>query len=275
MSDDQTVTSAEKPAEKPTPDGWRTDAIEWAKTIVGAFAVYLAFTTVAFANYRIPSESMVPHLEVGDRVVVSKFAYGYSRFSLPFDLGRLLPRERTSLVRSIAAARRRGRVRAPDQRRGADQARRRPAGRHHRSARRLLVDQRRARANDRRDKRDAACPIQPAANLRSATKRRCRTATPTRCDISHATAARSTISAPTLCPRATSSSWATTATIRSTAARAEGPRADRKPDRPRRDHLLRQSVSELRARSYRGVPDAALDAAAASLAAHVRVRCTT
>lgn len=66
-------------------DALRATALEWTKTIAGAFAAYLAFTTVAFANYRIPSESMVPHLEVGDRIVVSKFAYGYSRFSLPFE----------------------------------------------------------------------------------------------------------------------------------------------------------------------------------------------
>lgn len=69
----------------------RENLIEWAKTIAGAFLAYVAFTTVAFANYRIPSESMVPHIEVGDQVVVSKFAYGYSRYSLPFDLGGLLP----------------------------------------------------------------------------------------------------------------------------------------------------------------------------------------
>src|SRR5262245_66321535 len=71
--------------------GWRHDAVEWAKTIAAAFGAYVVFTTVAFANYSIPSESMVPHLEVGDRVVISKFAYGYSRYSLPFDLGRFLP----------------------------------------------------------------------------------------------------------------------------------------------------------------------------------------
>src|SRR5690606_26201495 len=58
-------------AEKPT-IAWREHAVDWAKTIAGAALAYLAFTTVAFANYRIPSESMVPHLEVGDRVVVSK-----------------------------------------------------------------------------------------------------------------------------------------------------------------------------------------------------------
>ncbi|WP_395644669.1 signal peptidase I [Terricaulis sp.] len=68
------------------------ELLEWGKTIAGAFLVYLGFTTVAFANYAIPSESMVPHLEVGDRVVVSKFSYGYSRFSLPFNLGVMLSR---------------------------------------------------------------------------------------------------------------------------------------------------------------------------------------
>ena len=46
------------------------------------------FRTAAFATYFIPSESMVPTLEVGDRLAVSKFAYGWSRYSLPLsDLG--------------------------------------------------------------------------------------------------------------------------------------------------------------------------------------------
>jgi signal peptidase I len=88
-------------AEKPAPKGWRADALEWGKTIVGAFVVYLVFTTVAFANYRIPSESMVPHLEVGDRVVVSQFAYGYSRYSLPFGLGKFLPASAHRLFESL------------------------------------------------------------------------------------------------------------------------------------------------------------------------------
>jgi len=75
--------------------------MEWAKTIAAAFLAYLAFTTVAFAQYRIPSESMVPHIEVGDRVTVSKFAYGYSRFSLPFDIGFALPRAAHRLFESM------------------------------------------------------------------------------------------------------------------------------------------------------------------------------
>lgn len=87
-------------AEKPTP-AWRDNAAEWVKTIVGAALAYLAFTTVAFANYRIPSESMAPHLEVGDRVVVSKFAYGYSRHSLPLNVGALLPAQEHRLFESL------------------------------------------------------------------------------------------------------------------------------------------------------------------------------
>ena len=37
---------------------WRSEVVEWAKTLGAAFVAYLAFTTVAFAQYRIPSESM-------------------------------------------------------------------------------------------------------------------------------------------------------------------------------------------------------------------------
>lgn len=82
------MSEDDEQAEKP---GWREQTVEWIKTIAGAAIAFFAFTTVAFANYRIPSESMVPHLEVGDRVVVSKFAYGYSRHSLPLNAGFLLP----------------------------------------------------------------------------------------------------------------------------------------------------------------------------------------
>jgi signal peptidase I len=70
--------------------GLGAEIAEWVKTLGGAFLAYLALTTVAFANYSIPSESMVPTIEVGDRVVVNKFAYGYSRHSLPLNVGVLL-----------------------------------------------------------------------------------------------------------------------------------------------------------------------------------------
>lgn len=69
----------------------RAEMLDWLKTIATPFCAYVGFTTVAFAQYEIPSESMVPHLEIGDRVSASKIAYGYSGYSLPFELGTLLP----------------------------------------------------------------------------------------------------------------------------------------------------------------------------------------
>jgi len=55
------------------------------------FAVFVVFRTTAFAMYYIPSESMLPTLTVGDRITVNKFAYGYSRHSVPFGLAPDLP----------------------------------------------------------------------------------------------------------------------------------------------------------------------------------------
>ena len=54
-------------------------------------ALFMAIQTVAFASFHIPSESMAPTLAVGDRVVVTKFPYGFSKNSIPFDLGAVLP----------------------------------------------------------------------------------------------------------------------------------------------------------------------------------------
>lgn len=51
--------------------------------------VMLAILTLFWGHYKIPSESMQPTLEVGDHIYVSKFAYGYSRHSLPLGLHNL------------------------------------------------------------------------------------------------------------------------------------------------------------------------------------------
>jgi len=58
-------------------------AVETIKTVVYAMLIAVGIRTVAFEPFNIPSGSMIPTLLVGDYLFVSKYSYGYSRFSLP------------------------------------------------------------------------------------------------------------------------------------------------------------------------------------------------
>ena len=60
---------------------------ETAITIAIFVPFWLLFSTFFYELRSIPSESMVPALQVGDRVAVAKFAYGYNRNSIPFGFG--------------------------------------------------------------------------------------------------------------------------------------------------------------------------------------------
>jgi signal peptidase I len=60
--------------------------LDTVKTVVYAVLIAVFVRTVAYEPFNIPSGSMIPTLLVGDYLFVSKFSYGYSRYSLPFGL---------------------------------------------------------------------------------------------------------------------------------------------------------------------------------------------
>ncbi len=88
-----------KPAERKK-ESWA----ETFRTVIYAVLIALGIRTVAYEPFNIPSESMLPTLLVGDYLFVSKYAYGYSKHSLPFSLplfdGRIFesPVERGDVV---------------------------------------------------------------------------------------------------------------------------------------------------------------------------------
>jgi signal peptidase I len=59
---------------------------ETVRTVFYAILIALVVRTFAFEPFNIPSGSMKPTLLVGDYLFVSKYSYGYSRYSLPWGL---------------------------------------------------------------------------------------------------------------------------------------------------------------------------------------------
>ena len=70
------VSDQNKPAEKNAL--WETIVV-----LFQAFLLAAVIRTVLLQPFTIPSGSMMPTLLVGDYLLVNKFAYGYSRYSLP------------------------------------------------------------------------------------------------------------------------------------------------------------------------------------------------
>ena len=59
---------------------------ELIRTVFWAIIIAIIFRSLLFEPYNIPSGSMLPNLLVGDYLFVSKYSYGYSRYSFPFGL---------------------------------------------------------------------------------------------------------------------------------------------------------------------------------------------
>jgi signal peptidase I len=84
-----TDTQAAPPAEAAPAKAPKKKRSETADTLL--FLVKLAIIVIVirsfiFAPFSIPSESMLPRLYIGDYLFVTKWNYGYSRYSLPFGL---------------------------------------------------------------------------------------------------------------------------------------------------------------------------------------------
>jgi signal peptidase I len=57
---------------------------ETVKVILQALVLAIVVRTFLFQPFTIPSGSMMPNLLVGDYLFVSKYSYGFSRYSFPF-----------------------------------------------------------------------------------------------------------------------------------------------------------------------------------------------
>jgi signal peptidase I len=66
---------------------WRTVAalfLGWVLNVVLALVIALGVRTLLYQPFNTPSHSMSPTLLLGDYFFVSKFAYGYTHYSIPF-----------------------------------------------------------------------------------------------------------------------------------------------------------------------------------------------
>ncbi len=57
---------------------------EVVKVVLQALVIALVVRTFLFQPFNIPSGSLIPTLDIGDYLFVSKYSYGYSHFSFPF-----------------------------------------------------------------------------------------------------------------------------------------------------------------------------------------------
>ena len=83
--------------------------VDTLKTLLIAGTIALGFRSLVAEPFNIPSGSMIPSLLVGDYLFVTKYSYGYSRYSFPFGLapidGRLFGGDSTPQRGQVAVFR--------------------------------------------------------------------------------------------------------------------------------------------------------------------------
>ena len=88
MDDTDAAVSADNHSSTPETGGAGSTAkgelVEIGKTVGYALLIALVIRIFLFQPFTIPSASMEPNLLTGDYIIVSKFAYGFSRHSIPF-----------------------------------------------------------------------------------------------------------------------------------------------------------------------------------------------
>ena len=94
MADTDTI----KPAQAPTtPEKPRSETRETLVFFLKLAIIVFVFRSFILAPFSIPSQSMLPRLYIGDYLFVSKWNYGYSRWSLPWGVplipGRIFGRD--------------------------------------------------------------------------------------------------------------------------------------------------------------------------------------
>ena len=99
MSDSDTPSLDGATPADPAPVKPKSETRETLSFLVKLAIIVLIFRSFIFSPFSIPSQSMLPRLYIGDYLFISKWNYGYSRYSLPFSLplipGRILARDPT------------------------------------------------------------------------------------------------------------------------------------------------------------------------------------
>lgn len=62
---------------------------EWFDTLFYGILIAIVFRSLFLEPFNIPSGSMIPTLHIGDHIFVTKWSYGYSRYSFPFGSWKL------------------------------------------------------------------------------------------------------------------------------------------------------------------------------------------